>query len=111
MNRFLFPLLFLASSSWTLLGDVLFSLPFEHSVLPERAMGDRNADVRGTPEYTAGIRGSGIRIHSGNKTRLRYSLKGNLNLEKGSLSLWYKPEWRKAFVRTSDPRQWRTLFR
>ena len=39
MNRFLFPLLFLASSSWTLLGDVLFSLPFEHSVLPERAMG------------------------------------------------------------------------
>lgn len=43
MNRFLFPLLFLASSSWTLLGDVLFSLPFEHSVLPERAMGDRNA--------------------------------------------------------------------
>ena len=110
MNRFLFPLLFLASSSWTLLGDVLFSLPFEHSVLPERAMGDRNADIRGTPEYTAGIRGSGIRIHSGNRTRLRYSLKGNLNLERGSLSLWYKPEWRKAFVRTSDPRQWRTLF-
>jgi hypothetical protein len=94
-----------AFATFALLPPILFHAPFDGS--PEAA----TAAGRATPlcaeqlSYAPGVSGQAVRLTAAAKSRLEYALDGLPVQQRGTVSLWYKPEWPDG---TED--RWRHLF-
>ncbi|MCE5237679.1 LamG domain-containing protein [bacterium] len=75
-------------------GDVLFYAPFDGTVTPALAVGDKTPRTAGQPTFQSGKHGQAV-VCQDKQFGLSYAAPGNLNPQHGSLSLWVAPvAWR-----------------
>ena len=89
--------------------ELIFYAPFDGNGEAVTAGGRKSPLEERNTVYTEGIRGGALRTSKAAGSMLRYAVSGNLLPDAGTISLWFKPEW-KAFAGTSSERSgWRTL--
>lgn len=80
--------LWLPLAAWALdEADVLFYAPFDGAVAPAIARGDSTPRTEGEAKFQPGKRGQAV-VCQEKSFSLSYARPGNLNAERGSLSLW-----------------------
>ncbi len=89
--------------------ELLFYAPFDGNAAAATAGGEaRPLEERGTG-YADGVRGGALRTGKASGSVLRYAVAGNLLPESGTISMWFKPEWKEFAAGTTDKGVWRTL--
>ncbi len=85
----------------------IFELPFD---------GNPDAITKGKAQpikaenltYADGVKGKAVLIAK--NSLLEYSTEGNLNQERGTVTLWFKPNWRASEQLSDDRSNWHCLF-
>ena len=70
---------------------LLFHCPFDGSSKAAIARGEAGPRQESGLNYRPGLFGQAVLV--GPKGRLQYAAPGNLNKERGTISLWFKPNW------------------
>ncbi len=86
----------------------IFEVPFDGSADAVVAGGKAQPIKAENLRYEEGLKGNAVLI--GKDSLLEYATQGNLNQEKGSVTLWFKPNWRAADMHSDDKSQWHCLF-
>lgn len=88
---------------------LIFHLPFDGSCDAVEAGGSAKPLQTKGVQFAPGIKGQAAQFGEG--ARLRFSEHGNLVKERGTLMLWFRPDWSGDQGYTSDHREiWRCLF-
>ena len=88
---------------------LLFYAPFDGTPEAAVAGGSKVPEVAEKLAFADGVSGQALRSTKKAGSLLRYALAGNLRPETGTISLWFKPEWKETIPRTSNPEKWQTL--
>jgi hypothetical protein len=86
----------------------LFHVPFEGSADALRSGGRGSPLAAEKLEFVPGAAGQGVAMKPG--ALLEYAVDGNLVQERGTLMMWFKPNWRAADMDASTSREWHCLF-
>ena len=90
--------------------ELLFYAPFDGTPDAEFAKGSPKPILAWGLGYDEGKRGKAVRLTKAARSSLEYVSAGNLVQERGTVSLWFRREWRDG-GRTKDGKEiWRTLF-
>lgn len=89
--------------------ELLFHASFDGTAEATVARGSGKPVVAQHLSYGDGIRGQALRMTRGTEADLAYALKDNVLPERGTVMLWYKPEW-EFEQRPFDHMLWRNLF-
>lgn len=85
--------------------ELLFHAPFDGSA-EARVAGGRAAPLTAQGlVFEAGVAGQAVRLTAAAKSRLEYALERNGDPKRGTVALWYKPEWKDG-----TEERWRHLF-
>lgn len=99
-----FTLLIFATDS-----ELLFYAPFDGTAVAAVAAGTAVPAVNRNLSYDSGVKGEAVRLTRVQKSSLAYELAHNLQLEQGTISLWFKPEWNTVSTLSTDRKNWHTL--
>ncbi len=86
----------------------IFELPFDGSAEAAAAGGKAQPLKAENISFTDGLKGKAVSIAK--NSFLEYATEGNLNQERGSVTLWFKPNWRVADMSGDKREEWHCLF-
>ncbi|HCE44207.1 MAG TPA: hypothetical protein DET40_11725 [Lentisphaeria bacterium] len=85
-----------------------FELPFEGNADASRAAGKAQPLKAENLSYADGVKGKAVFISK--NSLLEYATEGNLKQESGTVTLWFKPNWRASEQSSDDRAGWHCLF-
>jgi len=88
---------------------LIFRAAFDGDCAAALARGDGKPQQVKRVTFAEGVSGQSARFVKGSK--LQFAEKGNLNKERGTLAMWYRPDWSGSQSHRADGREiWRHLF-
>ena len=90
--------------------ELLFHASFDGTAEATTAKGTSHPSRTQGLAYAPGVRGQAVRLTQAANSVLAYPAKGNLENERGTVSLWFKREWPDAGVNDRGGEIWRALF-
>lgn len=97
----------MASAVHAQLPQPVFHVPFDGSTDAQQGGGKREPLTAQSLTYSPGVSAQAVAISP--SSLLEYAVDGNLVQERGTVSMWFKPNWRIADM-TSDAKDWHCLF-
>jgi len=73
--------------------ELIFHLPFDGSAEPAVARGAAKPVAARGLEYAPGVKGQALRVSDRLGSLAKYAFKDNVIPERGTISMWVKPEW------------------
>ncbi|NMA47888.1 MAG: hypothetical protein GX945_15135 [Lentisphaerae bacterium] len=90
--------------------ELLFHADFDDTTEATFAKGQAQALRADNVSFADGIKGRAIKMSYADKSSLEYSLPGNVDPIRGTISLWYKPLWNEGERISKGDADWRNLF-
>lgn len=90
--------------------ELLFHATFDGTSDAAVAKGEGRAKTAENLEYGDGVAGKAVRLTQKAKSVLEYAAKGNLVQERGTVSLWFKREWKDDGFTSNGSEKWRMMF-
>ena len=87
--------------------ELLFHVPFDGSAGAQKSGGRAEPLTAANLSYAAGVSGQAVAISP--TSLLEYAADKNLVQQHGTVTLWFKPNWRAADM-SSDAKDWHCLF-
>lgn len=89
--------------------ELLFYAQFDDTTEAKFAKGAAKAKREENLEYDDGVKGKAVRLTEKAGSVLEYATKGNLSLERGTVSMWFKREWKDNGFNKNGHEIWRML--
>ena len=89
--------------------ELLFHHTFDNGAGADYAKGDGRPIRAERLEFADGLFGKALRINHRNRGALEFALANNMRPERGTISLWFKPEWDCPVDFASPADEWRQL--
>ena len=90
--------------------ELIFHLPFNGDCAAAEASGDAEPQEATSVSFAPGVSGQAARFAKG--ARLQFAEEGHLVKERGTIMMWYRPDWSGHQAHTADHKEiYRCLFR
>ncbi len=89
--------------------ELIFYAPFDGSAKPAVAAGNGVPLKEQGLEFVDGLKGKALRSTKAARSQLEYAIDRNLVPERGTIALWFKPEWSEVASASSDKANWHAL--